>query len=117
MPAHHQAATTGWDPQRLLRWATDIGPHTAAVIQHLLGQRQHPQQVYRTCLGVLNMGKRYGRARLEAASCRAIELNAMNYRFIWSTLKNGLESAAEAATAQPELPLTHANVRGPSYYH
>jgi transposase len=117
MPAHHQAATTEWNPQRLLRWATDIGPHTAAVIQHLLGQRQHPQQVYRTCLGILNMGKRYGRARLEAASCRAIELNAMNYRFISSTLKNGLECATEAATTQPELPLTHANVRGPSYYH
>jgi transposase len=117
MPAHHQVATTEWNPQRLLRWATDIGPHTAAVIQHLLGQRQHPQQVYRTCLGILNMGKRYGHARLEAASSRAVELNAMSYRFISSTLKNGLESAAGADTAQPELPLMHANVRGPSYYH
>lgn len=63
------------------------------------------------------MGKRYGRARLEAASSRAVELNAMSYRFISSTLKNGLESVAVADTPQPELPLMHANVRGPSYYH
>ncbi|MFM0258168.1 hypothetical protein [Paraburkholderia sediminicola] len=44
-------------------------------------------------------------------------LKAPNYRFIASTLKNGLESKADAAAIQTELPLTHANVRGPSYYH
>ncbi|KAG0178629.1 hypothetical protein DFQ28_003719 [Apophysomyces sp. BC1034] len=117
-PVNHQVATTEWSAQRLIRWATDIGPHTAAVIQHLLGSRQHPQQTYRRCLGVLNMAKRYGRDRLEAACCRAIELKASNYQFIASTLKNGLESVAVKPSApQAELPLTHANVRGPSYYH
>lgn len=119
MPANHQAATTEWNPQRLLRWATDIGPHTAAVIQHMLGGRQHPQQTYRRCLGVLNMARRYGKDRLEAACACAIELKAANYQFIASTLKNGLESATieRPAAAQTELPLMHANVRGPSYYH
>lgn len=119
MPVNHQVATTEWNPQRLLRWATDIGPHTAAVIEHLLGSRQHPQQTYRRCLGVLNMARRYGKDRLEAACARAIELKAANYQFIASTLKNGLESATteRPAAAQTELPLMHANVRGPSYYH
>lgn len=118
MPPHHQVATTEWNPQRLLRWASDIGPHTAAVIEHLLGRRQVQQQTYRTCLGVLNLGKRYGRARLEAASCRAIEMKAPTYQFIASTLKNGREGIAESAgTSQSELPLMHANVRGSSYYH
>lgn len=117
MPPSHRAATTDWNPQRLLRWANDIGPHTAAVIEHLLGSRQHPQQVYRTCLGVLRMGKDYGHARLEAACCRAIDLKAPSYRFIASTLKNGLENPADTASVQAELPLMHANVRGPSYYH
>lgn len=116
MPAHHQVATTDWNPPRLMKWAADIGPHTAAVIEHLLGGRQHPEQAYRTCLGVLRMAKDYGRDRLEAACCRAIDLKAPSYRFIASTLKNGLESA-ETGAAQAELPLMHANVRGPSYYH
>ncbi|KWA77681.1 hypothetical protein WL29_34050 [Burkholderia ubonensis] len=62
-------------------------------------------------------GKDYGATRLEAACSRAIDLKASNYRFIASTLKNGLESKAETAAAQAELPLVHANVRGPSYYH
>jgi transposase len=117
MPPNHRAATTEWNPQRLLNWAADIGPHTAAVIEHMLGGRQHPQQAYRACLGVLRLGKDYGRARLEAACQRAVDLKAPNYRFIASTLKNGLESKADTATAQTELPLVHANVRGPSYYH
>ena len=91
MPPEHLAVTKGWDPERLRNWAADIGPHTAAVIQHLLGARKHPQQAYRTCLGVLRMGKDYGRDRLEAACRRAIDLKAPNYKFIDSTLKNGLD--------------------------
>ncbi|KVR67511.1 IS21 family transposase [Burkholderia ubonensis] len=117
MPPNHRAATTEWNPQRLLKWAASIGPHTAAVVEHLLSGRQHPEQAYRACLGVLRLGKDYGATRLEAACSRAIDLKASNYRFIASTLKNGLESKAEAAAAQAELPLVHANVRGPSYYH
>jgi transposase len=117
MPPNHRAATTGWNPQRLLKWAASIGPHTAAVVEHLPGGRQHPEQAYRACLGVLRLSKDYAAARLEAACSRAIDLKASNYRFIASTLKNGLESKAETAVIQAELPLLHANVRGPSYYH
>lgn len=117
MPPEHQAVVKGCDLQRLGNWAADIGPHTSAVIQHLLGARKHPQQAYRACLGVLRMGKDYGRERLEAACRRAIDLKAPNYKFIASTLKNGLDREPEPATLQADLPLMHANVRGPSYYH
>jgi transposase len=115
MPPNHQVATE-WNPQRLRNWAADIGPHTAAVIDHLPGSRAHPEQSYRRCLGVLRLGKDYGRERLEAACVRAIDLKAPNYKFIAATLKNGLDKQQPAA-AQTELPLAHANVRGPSYYH
>ncbi len=117
MPPNHRAATTEWNPQRLLNWAADIGPHTAAVIEHLLAGRRHPQQAYRACLGVLRMGKDFGHARLEAACRRAIDLKAPNYRFIASTLRNGLDGKADITASQTELPVAHANVRGPSYYH
>lgn len=83
----------------------------------MLGGRQHPEQAYRACLGVLRLGKDYGPPRLEAACSRAIDLKAPNYRFIASTLKNGLETKADTAAAQAALPLMHANVRGPDYYH
>jgi transposase len=115
MPANHQAVT-GWDPQRLRNWAASIGPHTAAVVAHLLGGRQHPQQAYRTCLGVLRLAKDYGNERLEAACSRAVDLKAPSYKFIASTLKNGLDQQP-SPVAQADLPLTHANVRRPNYYH
>jgi transposase len=116
MPANHQAVT-GWDPQRLRNLAATIGPHTDAVIQHLLGGRQHPQQAYRTCLGILRLAKDYGNQRLEAACSRAIDLKAPSYRFIDSTLKNGLDQQPSPVAVQPDLPLAHANVLGPDYYH
>ncbi len=34
----------GWGPQRLSDWTMRIRLHTADVIQHLLGGRQHPTQ-------------------------------------------------------------------------
>jgi transposase len=116
MPANHQAVS-GWDPQRLRNWAASIGPHTCAIIAHLLGGRQHPQQAYRTCLGVLRLAKDYGNERLEAACSRAIDLKAPSYRFIASTLKNGLDQQSSTVAVQADLPLTHVNVRGPNYYH
>jgi hypothetical protein len=63
------------------------------------------------------MGKDYGRDRLEAACRRAIDLKAPNYKFIASTLKNGLDRDLETVSAQADLPRVHANVRRPSYYH
>jgi len=116
MPANHQAVS-GWDPQRLRNWAASIGPHTCAIVAHLLGGRQHPQQAYRTCLGVLRLAKDYGNERLEAACSRAIDLKAPSYRFIASTLKNGLDQQSSTVAVQADLPLTHVNVRGPNYYH
>ena len=68
-------------------------------------------------LGVLRLGKDHGNARLEAACCRAIDLKAPSYRFISSTLKNGLDQSPQTETDQASLPLTHPNVRGPDYYH
>jgi transposase len=116
MPPNHRAATSEWNPGRLLNWAASIGPHATAVVKHLLSSRQHPEQAYRACLGVLRLGRDYGQPRLEAACARAIELKSPSYRFIASTLKNGLDAPSEPAV-QAELPKQHANLRGPSYFH
>jgi hypothetical protein len=59
-PAHQ--AVQGWNAPRLMEWAGRIGPHTKAVIEHVLHQRRHPQQGYRSCLGILRLSKTYGEA-------------------------------------------------------
>jgi transposase len=113
-PAHQPVA--GWNAQRFLDWAATVGPQTQAAIEHVLQARTHPQQGYRTALGILRLAKAHGQARLEAACRRAIQINAVTYRSLASILKHGLEDQAPSP-AQATLPADHANVRGSSYYH
>jgi transposase len=115
MPKAHQAYAQ-WTPQRLIDWAAQTGPATAAVVNRILGRRRHPQQGFRSCLGIMRLAKTYTPARLEAACERALKLQAMSYKSIESILKRRLEDAplpAESTTT----PITHENLRGPAYYH
>ena len=76
----------------------------------------HPEQGFRSCLGILRLGKRYGEVRLEAACNRALRVRARSYRHVESILKNGLDRVA-TTDEQTTLSLTHENVRGRDYYH
>ena len=116
MPKAHRAYAA-WTPQRLVRWAEKTGPATAALIHAILAARAHPQQGFRSCLGIMRLGKRYGDTRLEAACRRALVLGAHGYKHIESILKKGLDRQPLPATQQPSLPIDHDNVRGPDYYH
>ncbi len=114
MPKRHQAHAE-WSPSRLTRWATTIGPQTAALVTAILGARRHPEQGYRSCLGILRLAKRYDAPRLEAACARALTAGARSYRHVDAILKRGLDRTPAAAETAPVL--THENIRGRSYYH
>jgi transposase len=78
--------------------------------------RKHPEQGYRTCLGVIRLADKFGRDRLDAACRRGLEINARSYSSIQSILKNGLERKSRTrATKEP--PITHTNIRGADYFH
>jgi len=106
-----------WSPGRFLRWADKIGTATRQVISTILQERRHPEQGYRSCLGILRLAKTYSDARLEAACTRALLLGAYRYKSIESILKRGLESKPIAVTEESVLPQHHENVRGSGYYH
>ena len=115
MPASHRRHLE-WTPSRIVRWAEATGPQTAALAAGILRSRPHPEQGFRSCLGVLRLGKRYGPERLEAACARAVAIGAFSYRSVDSILRTGLDR-------QPAFPPPsrnghghHANVRGPAYY-
>ena len=79
-------------------------------------ERNHPEQGYRTCAGVIRLADRFGRDRLDAACRRALEINARSYTSVQSILKNGLESKSRnRATEEPAI--THTNIRGADYFH
>ena len=116
MPESHRQAGE-WSPQRLGRWAAQVGPATETLILRVLSARKHPQQAYRSCLGILRLGKTYGDDRLEAACQRALTLGSHSYKSIESILRHGLDRQPLAEQTEAALPDDHDNIRGPSYYH
>jgi transposase len=117
MPKAHQAQA-GWRPSRFIAWAATIGPQTAALVSAILADRPHPEQGYRSCLGILRLAKRYDPVRLEAACARALAAGARSYRHVDAILKRGLDRVAATTGAEaPAVPLAHENIRGRDYYH
>jgi transposase len=114
MPPRHRQYSE-WNPERFTRWAAKIGPQTKVLTETLLVQRAHPQQAYRTLLGILRLGKAYGEQRLEAACDRALHINALSYRSIESILKNGLDQKP-LKKQENSTPIEHGNIRGADYY-
>lgn len=119
MPAAHRAHSE-WSPSRLVRWGQTVGPKTAALVEAILADRPHPEQGYRSCLGILRLERRYGRERLEAACARALGAGARSYRHVDSILKHGLDGQPlqePSAPGESRQLLLHENVRGGRYYH
>ena len=116
MPKAHREFAE-WTPERLVRWAEQTGPATAAVIGHILATRPHPQQGFRSCLGILRLGERDGNDRLEAACARALRLNACRYKSIESMLQRGLDRQALPEQQSLDRPVAHDHLRGPGYFH
>ncbi len=117
MPKAHQYYAE-WTPGRLIGWAEKTGAACAQVVETILASRPHPQHGFRSCLGIMRLGKRYGDDRLEAACRRAIAIGACSYKSIESILKHDLDR--QPLPKQPETATTdvhHVNVRGPNYYH
>ncbi len=105
-----------WTPSRLIAWGADIGPNTGKLVEGVLARFPHPEQGYRSCLGILSLSKRYTGQRLEAAATRAVTLGAYSYQSVKSILQKGLDTLP-LTQAQAEAPTSlHGNVRGPGYY-
>jgi transposase len=115
MPKSHQAHAE-WSPSRILAWAATVGPETAKLAEAILASRPHPEQGYRSCLGILRLSKKYGSERLEVACGRAMAVGARSYRHVESMLKLGLDRLAPEGAAGASSP-AHENIRGRSYYH
>jgi transposase len=114
MPKAHQAHHE-WRPSRFIAWASTIGPQTAALVAAILADRPHPEQGYRSCLGILRLAKHYDAGRLEAACARALAAGARSYRHVDAILRRGLDRASDTPAATPALD--HENIRGRDYYH
>jgi transposase len=115
MPKAHRAQLE-WSPGRFLSWSGEVGPHTRDLVQYLLTNKPHPEMGYRSCLGLLNLSKRFGRDRLEAACQHALTLGSPTRRSVLSLLQNGLDQLPLPTDTPSQRSLIHENIRGPGYY-
>jgi transposase len=114
-PKSHQRYLS-WTPSRILNWASRAGSATRSVADSILKSRRHPEQGYRSCLGLIRLGDRYGQDRLEAACTRALKFQACSYKSVKSILETGLDRQS-GLDAEPALqPLLHENIRGADYF-
>jgi len=117
MPPNHRAYAE-WSPARFIQWASKIGEATARLIEQVLSGRVYHEQAFRSCMGILQLGKRYEPERVEAAAKRALKYKTCSFRSMKAILASGLDQQPdhnEAPSRQLSLPL-HQNIRGPEYY-
>jgi transposase len=115
MPSSHRRYRD-WTHERIRREAARIGPDADTLIEVILRSRPHPEQGFRSAIGILGLVKRYGQERVDAACARALVLNARSYKSVAAILKSGTDKTA--ATAQEAAPiLFHPNIRGRGYYN
>lgn len=115
MPVAHQKHQS-WTPASLRRWGSEVGPQTQALVNLLLDSKPHPEQGYRSCLGLMALARQYGQARLEAACQRALAIGSPSRQSVADILKGGLDRLPIDPLEESSPPRLHRNVRGAAYY-
>jgi transposase len=116
MPSSHRRYRD-WTHERIQREAVAIGTDTAALVEIVLRSRPHPEQGFRSCIGILGLRKRYSTERLDAACAKALALGTRSYSSVAAILKNKQESKTAPQREADQPSLLHDNIRGPGYYH
>jgi transposase len=104
-----------WTPERFLQWASSIHEDVHLYILKILDRKQHPEQAYKSCVGILSFAKKVGDERLIKACQRALGYEMYNYKIIQRILEKGLDKQTDEEKEQLEMPL-HDNIRGGEYY-
>src|SRR6202795_105768 len=115
MPSAHRRYAQ-WTPAKMMSEAAKVGPATAALFEAIMKAKPHPEQGFRSCLGIVGLARSYGVIRLEAASQRGNDIGATSYGSIASILKHGLDKAFAAEPTPDAPPIRHGNIRGSGYF-
>ncbi len=114
MPSHHRFVSE-WSSEKFIDWAGHIGLHCQAMLVKILDKKQHPEQSYKSCLGILHLAKKVGQQRLDNACRRALDYGSYNYNMIENILKKGWDKLDEDIEEPIDIP-SHNNIRGSHYY-
>lgn len=113
-PAHRKWLE--WTPQRIINWAAKAGQNVAALVERLMSSRPHPEQGFRSAIGIIGLGKKVGDFRLDAACRRAIAIGGETYRCVARILEHGQDRLPLPGATPTSPVLTHSNLRGGTYF-
>jgi len=113
MPSAHRRYRE-WTHERIRREAAAVGDDAAVLLDLILRSRPHPEQGFRSCIGILGLVGQHGAERVDAACARALALGTRSYTSVAAILKHRRDQPADTAEAPS---LVHENIRGPGYYH
>jgi len=114
MPKSHREYGE-WTPSRIILWGETVGSSVGEIFGEIMASRPHPEQGYRSCLGIIRLEKQYGKERLHAACKRALAIGSPSYKSVKSILKSGLDNQ-ELPVREEVEPIEHQNIRGADYY-
>jgi transposase len=84
------------------------------IIEKLFSQDKYPEQLYRTCDGLLGLQRKTDTAQFDKACSIALEYGNYSYGFILNIIKNIMTGTIKNENQKP-LP-AHPNVRGAGCY-
>jgi transposase len=113
MPSAHRRYRE-WTHDRIRREAATVGDDAAVLLDLILRSRPHPEQGFRSCIGILGLVGQHGTERVDAACARALAIGTRSYTSVAAILKHRRDQPADTAEAPS---LVHENIRGPGYYH
>ena len=116
----HLASThqyiSDWTPEKFIEQGRAIHDEVARYIASVMEHKQHPEQAYRSCLGILNMARKVGSQRIASACKRAHSYGVYNYPIILQILEKNMDYLDDEQQI-PALPMPqHLNIRGSGYY-
>ena len=115
MPRSHREHLE-WTPSRLTDWAAKTGPATGRLVSEILKRCHHLEQGYRSCLGIMSLGRHFDENRLEAACARAEKLGSYGYRTVKNILSSGLDRIPLEQETESSPSPEHENIRGAAHY-
>ena len=102
-------------PEYYLRKAKHKSILLHRLFEQIFKQQRYPEQLYRTCDGLLSLHRKTPMGDFERACEIALENNVYSYSFVANIIKNGMTKHTPDITNRKNLPL-HENTRGAGYY-
>lgn len=119
MPDAHKSyhEQMGWDKEYFLKQAVKIGAYTIQYMQRMIDSRQHKEQAFLGCVGILRLASSNPPERVEAACRLALQSSSTSYKTIANILLNKRDLLlTEVQPTLFKLP-PHDNLRGSDAYN